>query len=170
MSRAKIGDPALTRRPLVVLAVLAAASATTVACAAGNPDPFTKSVPIDHSTATVLVDFHDDQPPMVDCTPEQAASIGARAAERLDELLPVLYARMRAKKTPEGSDIQILLDAACYEGGIMGLGGYGRGDEKITLAYEESTDGKEWGPMKRTPIKIVGPPPPAQEEQPQPAQ
>jgi hypothetical protein len=156
----------LTSRPFARFVFAAALSATVaVAQAAGNPEPFTKSVPLDHSTATVTVAFHDDVAPMVTCTADQAASIGARAAERLEELLPVLYAHLLAKKLPQGTDMQVLLDAACYEGGIMGLGGYGRGEEKITLAYEESTDGKEWGPMKRMPITVVEPPPP--EEQPQ---
>lgn len=147
----------MTRRPLAALALTLVVSTTAAVASAESPPPFTKSVPLDHSTATLTVDFHDDQPTMVPCTPEQAASIAARAAERLEELLPVLYARMLAKKLPEGSDVQVLLDAACYDGGIMGLAGYGRGEEKIRLAYEESKDGEEWGPLRRPTIVITDP-------------
>lgn len=137
------------------LAVLALASAWLAAGPALAAEPLTQSLPLGSSTAEVTVTYHDDRPTMIACTPEQVAMIGARSLEHLTTLLPVLGARTIARHDPAGSRIAVLLDAACYEGGFMGLGAYGRGDEKIALPYEESTDGMAWGPPKK-PLPITG--------------
>jgi hypothetical protein len=134
------------------LAVLIFAAAPFAAFAThGAEAPFTHTEPLEGSTLQVTVDFHEDHAKMVPCTPEQAAAIGARAVEHLTELEPVLRARIIARHTEPGSVVKVLLDAACYDGGIMALGGSGRGDEKIALPYEEATDGSDWGAMKRSP-------------------
>lgn len=109
-------------------------------------EAFTHSVPIGKATAELTVDFHDESETMVTCTPEQVEKIGARGVERLTTLLPALNARVLSRHDPDGTVVRVLLDAACYEGGIMGMGGYGRGEEKIALAYEEARIEGEWGP------------------------
>ncbi len=148
MSARCFGDFALTHRLLAALPLALLATAGPALAV----DPFTASVPVRDGTAEVSVTFHDDRATMVTCTKEQADIIGARALERLTELLPVLSARLVSKGGGPGAKLEVLLDAACYEGGIMALGAYGKGEEKIRLAYEESTDGKEWGPPKRVTV------------------
>ncbi len=114
-------------------------------------DPFTQDVPLGKGTARVVVDFHDDHEAMVACSPEQIEWIGAHGIEKLTAILPVLNARLMSRRDPPGTTVEVLLDAACYDGGIMGMAGYGRGEEKIAMAYEESTLGGEWAPPARTP-------------------
>ena len=130
---------------VLALALLAAAPALAI-------EPFTQSTDVRNGKAELTITFHEDKPTMVACTPEQAKMIEDRAATHLTDWLPVLGARLVARHAASGTVLKVLLDAACFEGGIMALTGVGRGDEKITLAYEESTDGKVWGPPKRRTI------------------
>jgi hypothetical protein len=130
---------------ILALAVLGVTPALAI-------EPFTQSTDVRNGKAELTITFHQDKPMMVACTPEQARMIEDRAGVHITEWLPVLGARLVARDAPDGSVVKVLLDAACFEGGIMALAGVGRGDEKITLRYEESTDGKEWGPMKRKTI------------------
>jgi hypothetical protein len=131
---------------LAALIFLAAGSAT-----AQSLDPFVYSTPLRDSTAQVTVTFHADKAQMVACTPEQVAWIGERSKEHLTEMLPALEARLFSRHDAPGTLVNVEFDAACYEGGFMGLGGYSRGDEKIYLAYEESQLGGEWGPAPNEP-------------------
>jgi hypothetical protein len=64
-----------------------------------------------------------------------------------------LAARSVGRGDPAGTEVKVELDAACYEGGFMGLAGLARGSEKIQFAYEESTLGGEWGPPTDQPIQ-----------------
>ena len=130
---------------LLALAMLGASPALAL-------EPFTQSTPVRNGSAQLTITFHEDTPTMVACTPEQAQMIEARAGTHLTDWLPVFGARLVARKAADGAVFQVLLDAACFDGGIMALTGVGRGDEKITLAYEEATDGKTWGPAKRQTI------------------
>jgi hypothetical protein len=130
--------PALVLCPLVTGAALA-------------QDPFTYSTPIRDSTAQVTVTFHADRDTMVECTPEQIAWIGKRSEEHLTEMLPALEARLFSRHDPAGTLINVELDAACYDGGFMGLGGYAKGKDAIYLAYEESLIDGEWGPAPNEP-------------------
>lgn len=124
---------------------------SAASAAAQTLEPYTHSVPLRDSTAMVTVTFHGDKSGMVECTPEQVEWIGQRSEEYLTELLPVLEARLYSRHDEPGTVVNVELDAACYEGGFMGLGGYARGDEKIVLAYEESLLGGEWGPAPNEP-------------------
>ncbi len=132
----------------VVLACLSFAL-LPLGSAGAQEEPFVGSLPLRDYTAELTIDFHDDKATMVPCTLEQVSMIGARGMERLEELLPAIGARLVGRKAAAGESVQVLLDAACYQDGIMGLGGYGRGEEEVTLAYEESTDGETWGPARR---------------------
>jgi hypothetical protein len=135
----------LTKAVILALAVLGATPALAI-------EPFTQSTDVRNGKAELTVTFHEDKPTMVACTPEQAKMIGDRAGVHLKDWLPVVGARLVSRHSAPGSVVAVLLDAACFEGGIMALAGVGRGEEKFTLAYEESTDGKAWGPMKRKTI------------------
>ena len=63
---------------------------------------------------------------MVDCTPEQVDWIGKRSEEHLTEMLPALEARLFSRHDAPGTVVNVELDAACYDGGFMGLGGYAK--------------------------------------------
>lgn len=118
---------------------------------AQSVEPYVHSVPLRDSTAQVTVTFHADRDTMEACTPEQVEWIGKRSEEHLTEMLPALEARLFSRHDKPGTLVNVELDAACYDGGFMGLGGYARGDEKIFLAYEESQVGGEWGPAPNEP-------------------
>ena len=118
---------------------------------AQSAEPVVYSTTLRDSTAQVTVTFHSDRDTMLECTPEQVAWIGKRSEEHLTEMLPALEARLFSRHDGPGTLVNVELDAACYEGGFMGLGGYARGDEKIFLAYEESQIGGEWGPAPNEP-------------------
>jgi hypothetical protein len=130
--------PALLLAPLLAGAALA-------------QDPYVHSVPLRDSTAQVTVTFHADRDTMVECTAEQINWIGKRSEEHLTEMLPALEARLFSRHDPAGTLINVELDAACYEGGFMGLGGYAKGKDAIFLAYEESLLEGEWGPAPNEP-------------------
>jgi hypothetical protein len=148
MVRAAFGDhTVLTRIIPAALAIVISAGGV----AAQSFDPFVHSVPLRDSTAQVTVTFHADKAQMVACTPEQVAWIGERSKEHLTEMLPALEARLFSRHDGPGTQVNVELDAACYEGGFMGLGGFARGDEQIFLAYEESLLGGEWGPAPNEP-------------------
>jgi hypothetical protein len=140
-----------TRTLLIRIAPAALALLLAGPAAAQSFDPYVYSVPLRDSTAQVTVTFHADKAQMVACTPEQVAWIGKRSEEHLTEMLPALEARLFSRHDGPGTLVNVEFDAACYDGGFMGLGGYSRGDEKIFLAYEESTLGGEWGPASNEP-------------------
>lgn len=119
--------------------------------AAQSPDPIEHAVPLRDSTAKVTVTFHSSRDTMVECTPEQVEWIGKRSEEHLTEMLPVLEARLFSRHDEPGTVVNVELDAACYDGGFMGLGGYAKGLDAIFLAYEESVIGGEWGPAPNEP-------------------
>lgn len=135
----------MTRR--LIAALTAATLTLALSPAAAAQEDFTHSLELRNGQVELIVTYHDDRETMVTCTPDQHAAIGARSIERVTALLPALNARLISRKDPDGTTIEVLLDAACYEGGIMGLGGYGRGDERIAMVYEETTDPEAgWGP------------------------
>lgn len=134
---------------LTIVALLAGGSAA----AAQSPAPFTYSLPLRDGTATLTVNFHTEKGTMVACTPEQVAWIGKRSQEHLTEMVPALEARMFSRHDKPGTVLNIDLDAACYDNGFMGLGGFARGTEAIVLGYEESKLGGDWGPFKQDKVQ-----------------
>lgn len=139
----------MIRRFVPVLAVATLLGAGSAA--AQSVAPYVHSVPLLDSTAQVTVTFHTSKATMVACTPEQVEWIGKRSQEHLTRMLPALEARLFSRRDPAGTLVNVEFDAACYEGGYMGLGGYAKGDEKIFLAYEESLLDGEWGPATNNP-------------------
>jgi hypothetical protein len=139
----------LITRILPAVAVLALLSAS--AAAAQSTKPYEHSMPLRDSTAKLTVTFHADRDTMVECTPEQVDWIGKRSEEHLTEMLPALEARLFSRHDAPGTVVNVELDAACYDGGFMGLGGYAKGEDAIVLAYEESVIGGEWGPAPNEP-------------------
>ena len=134
----------MTVHRLVGLAV-AVAALSSVAPASAQDDAVSTLPLRNDSSAQITVTFHDDRETMVTCTPEQVASIEERSVERTEAIVPALNARLVSRKDDAGTVVEVLLDAACYDGGIMGLGGFGRGDENILMAYEEATEpGGDW--------------------------
>ena len=114
-------------RILPAVAILALLGAS--AAAAQSTKPYEHSVPLRDSTAKLTVTFHADRDTMVECTPEQVDWIGKRSEEHLTEMLPALEARLFSRHDAPGTVVNVELDAACYDGGFMGLGGYAKGDD-----------------------------------------
>lgn len=104
----------------------------------------------DGISAKVTVTIHSDKAKMVACTDVQLGELNARAEHHLTELTPVLLARVISRKDPSGTVLAINLDAACYDGGIVALAGYGQAGEDVLIPYEEKTGEGDWGPMPRT--------------------
>lgn len=150
MSRRHNSEAALTARlPILLSALMLGVSGT----AAAQQPEFTHSVPVRNATAELHIAFHaaGEGEGIVDCTSEQRDWIGKRGVEHLTTISPALAARVVSRKDPAGTVVAVDLDAACYEGGVMGLGGFGRGSEAILMPYEESTLGGEWGPAEDRP-------------------
>jgi hypothetical protein len=136
------------RLPVLFAALMVGVGGT----AAAQPE-FVHSVPVRNATAELHIAFHalGEGEGIVDCTAEQREWISKRGVEHLTTISPALAARVVSRKDPAGTVIAVDLDAACYEGGMMGLGGFGRGKEAILMPYEESTLGGEWGPAENPP-------------------
>lgn len=123
------------------------------AASAAAEDEFIYDLAIRNLTEKLVISFHSDKDTMVACTEAQRAAIGARGIERLTTMSKALAARSVGRGDPPGTTLTVELDAACYEGGFMGLAGLARGAEKIQFSYEEALLGGEWGPPTDQPVQ-----------------
>jgi hypothetical protein len=137
-----------------VLSLIAVSTLMAVgAASAAAQDEFTHELKVRDITEQLVISFHAEAEKMVPCTPEQRDWIGQRGIERLTTMSKALVARSVGRGDPDGKVLKVELDAACYEGGFMGLAGLGRGDEKILFPYEESVLEGEWGPSTDKPVQ-----------------
>lgn len=123
------------------------------AASAAAEDAFTYELTVRNITEQLIITYRVGKETMLACTPEQRGQIEARGIERLNEMSKALFARSLGRGDPAGTTVKVELDAACYEGGFMGLAGLGRGAEKIEFPYEEKKLGGEWGPPTDQPVQ-----------------
>jgi hypothetical protein len=140
----------MTTKTLTLFA-FAALLASPAASAA--QEDFVHDLKVRDITEQLVIAFHEGAERMLPCTPEQRDWIGKRGVERLETMSLALHARSLGRGDPDGTVVKVELDAACYEGGFMGLAGLGRGAEKILFPYEESLIDGEWGPSTDKPVQ-----------------
>ena len=136
-----------------LLSLIAATLLTAGAASAAAEDDFVHELKVRDFTEQLVISFHDGAERMLPCTPAQRDWIGKRGVERLTTMSKALSARAVGRGDADGTVLKVELDAACYEGGFMGLAGLGRGAEKILFPYEESVIDGDWGPSTDKPVQ-----------------
>jgi hypothetical protein len=139
----------MTTKILTLIAIALAGTSTASAAA----QDFTHELTVRDYTEQLVISFHEDGEKMIPCTEEQRDWIGKRGIERFTTMSKALGARAVGRGDADGTVLKVELDAACYEGGFMGLAGLGRGAEKIAFPYEESVLEGEWGPSTDKPVQ-----------------